>query len=433
MRKFAPFGSSVPFSEPSWYSGSPTNLYGEEHVRLRASMRSFVDEQLVPLASLDETGGPSAEQQAAIRQAAVAAGIYGVGFPTEFGGKGGEYDGAALLIVSDELARCAVGGLVASTFVMSIALPPLLAGIAVARESGDAAAIARATTVLAPVVRGVLAGTTTAALAVTEPGTGSDVAAITTTAAQSVRNGKTVYVVNGSKKFITGGLTCDYYTAAVRTGGSGAGGISVLLIPRNTRGVSVRRMATQGWCSSQTAFVVFEDVEVPLDHLVGQEGMGFPIIMRNFNRERFGLAVQSVRYARLCIEDAIEYGCRRRTFGKPLLGHQVIRAKVAEMARRVEAAHALNETIAVLLSDRETDPIVLASRIALAKVEATLVMELCAREASQILGGNSFVRGSGPGERIERIYREARVNVVGGGSAEILSDLAIRMNLRGRM
>jgi len=208
------------------------------------------------------------------------------------------------------------------------------------------------------------------------------------------------------------------------------GGVSLLLIEKNTPGVTVRRMKTQGWWISNTAYITFENVKVPLKNLIGKENDGFKSIMFNFNHERFVLAAMSNRYARVCLEDAWKYAQVRKVFGKTLIEQPVIRQKLAEMARQVEATHALIEQVAFQMKNMVPDH-KMGGLIALTKVQATKTFEFCAREASQVLGGNSCIRG-GKGERIERLYREVRINAIGGGSEEILLDLAVRQSIRSQ-
>jgi len=226
------------------------------------------------------------------------------------------------------------------------------------------------------------------------------------------------------KKFISAGTIADYFVVAVRTGGAGMGGISLLLIERNSPGFVIRRMKTQGWWCSGTTHLLFEDVRVPASNLIGRENEGFKAIMLNFNHERLVGAVMANRMSRLCIEESIKYARVRKTFGHKLIEHQVIRFKIAEMARLVESTHAQLEQI--------TDQLVggasghrLGGNIALLKVQSTKVLEYCSREAGQIFGGASYLR-TGVGEKVERIIREVRVAAIGGGSEEVLMDLAMR-------
>jgi acyl-CoA dehydrogenase len=173
-----------------------------------------------------------------------------------------------------------------------------------------------------------------------------------------------------------------------------------------------------GWHASDTATVHFDDVEVPAENLIGPENGGFAGIMRNFNGERLGMSQQAVAFARICYEDALDWARQRETFGKPLITNQVIRHKLADMVRRIQATQAWIDHCAWCVLNDKAFP----GDFALLKVQATQTMEFCAREACQILGGASFVRGS----RIERIYREVRVMAIGGGSEEIMFDLASR-------
>lgn len=270
--------------------------------------------------------------------------------------------------------------------------------------------------------RDVITGKKILALAVTEPQAGSDVADLKTTA-EKTPDGK-FYIVNGLKKFISGGMKAGWFTVAVRTGGAGMGGVSLLLVDANSEGIRKTRMKTQGWWISTTTLLAFDNVKVPVNQLIGKEGGGFAPIMSNFNHERFVFAGMSNRYARVCLEEAVRYARTRKTFGKKLIEHQVIRHKVAEMSRQIESTHALLEQVAYQMKAGVDDK-VCSGMIALCKVQATKTMDLCAREATQILGGAACVRG-GPGERVERLYREVRQNAIAGGSEEILMDLAMR-------
>jgi len=268
------------------------------------------------------------------------------------------------------------------------------------------------------VARDVITGKKIMALAISEPSAGSDVASLQSTA---VKQGDH-YVINGVKKFISSGMKASYFTVAAQTGS----GISLFLVDSNTPGITARRMKTQGVWVSGTALITFEDVKVPANRLIGKENEGFRYIMSNFNHERYGGCVMANRFARLCLEESIKFGRKRETFGKKLVGHQVIRHKIAEMARHVETTHALLEQITYQMKMGIPD-VKLAGHIALAKVQCTRTFEYCAREASQIFGGASCIRG-GVGEKVERLYREVRVVAIGGGSEEIMLDLAMRQS-----
>jgi len=224
---------------------------------------------------------------------------------------------------------------------------------------------------------------------------------------------------------------CDYFTTAVRTGGEGMNGISVLLIERSMGGVSTRRMDCQGVWSSGTTYVTFEDVKVPVENLIGKENQGFKVIMTNFNHERIGIIIQCLRFSRVCYEESMKYAHKRRTFGQKLINHAVIRLKLAHMARQIEASYNWLESMiyqAQRMSEMEA-MLKLGGAIAGLKAQATTTFEFCAREASQIFGGLSYSRG-GQGANIERLYRDVRAYAIPGGSEEIMLDLSIRQALR---
>ncbi|KAJ5894685.1 Acyl-CoA dehydrogenase AFT10-1 [Penicillium taxi] len=287
---------------------------------------------------------------------------------------------------------------------------------------------------------GVAKGDIRFCLGITEPDAGSDVARIKTTA----RRDGDVYIVNGGKKWITNGVWADFCTAAVRTGGLGAEGISLLVIPLNATGVTRHRMYNSGVNASGSTLIIFDEVRVPVENLIGEENNGFKLIMSNFHAERIALSCASIRLARVCVEDAYNYAVQRETFGVPLIERQVIQAKIFEIGLSIEPAYAfLEHLVSVLqqindkLSDDSTIRAVPISivpahlissfqgMIGLLKVTSTRALEKSVREAQQILGGAGYSK-SGKGARIEQISRDARVHVIGGGSEEIMMGMSIR-------
>ena len=378
-----------------WRSRSPH--YDESHESVCDTVRAFVSREITPHVDEWEAAG---ELPRALHRKAAAAGLLGLNYPEEFGGTGTAFNLFHGLVQTEELARPGAGGICASLMTHGIGLPPILA-------MGSDALKHR----IAPAV---LAGEKIICLGITEPGGGSDVANLKT---KAERKGAS-YVVNGAKTLITSGMRADYITLAVRTGGPGIGGVSLLLVETDRPGVSRTALAKMGWHSSDTATIHFDDVEVPTENLIGPENGGFAGIMRNFNGERLGMSQQANAFARICFEDALDWARQRETFGKPLVTNQVIRHKLADMVRRIQATQAWIDHCAWCVLNDKAFP----GDFALLKVQATQTMEFCAREACQILGGASFVRGS----RIERIYREVRVMAIGGGSEEIMFDLASR-------
>lgn len=257
---------------------------------------------------------------------------------------------------------------------------------------------------------------------------GSDVANLNCEAKLSA-DGKH-YIVNGEKKWITNGIWADYFTTAVRTGKDGMNGVSVLLIERGP-GVSTRKMNCQGVWSSGTTYITFEDVKVPVENLIGKENAGFRVIMTNFNHERIGIIIQSIRFARVCYEESMKFAHKRKTFGKRLIDHPVIRLKLAHMARQIESSYAWLENLMYQcqqMGEHEA-MLKLGGAIAGLKAQATTTFEFCAREASQIFGGLSYTRG-GQGGKVERLYRDVRAYAIPGGSEEIMLDLSIRQALK---
>lgn len=369
-----------------------------EHEAFRETVRRFVAREILPhAAAWDEAG----EFPRELYRKAAAAGLFGLGFPEEYGGV--QVDYFYRISSAEEFAQAGVGGLSASLFSHTIGAPPIAA-------VGSAELKRR-------VLPSILSGEKISALAITEPTGGSDVASLKTTA----RRDGADYVVDGEKAFITSGMRADYYTVAVRTGGPGAAGVSLLLVERDRPGFTRTKLEKMGWWCSDTALLRFDGVRVPAANLIGGENEGFRAIMRNFNSERLSMAAGAVGFAQACLEDALAWARDRQTFGGPLIGHQVIRHKLVDMQARIHAARALLYDTAWKLSSQPREPKWIA-QLAMLKNAATDTMQFCADAAVQVLGGAGFIRGS----RAERIYREAKVMQIGGGSTEIMKDLAAR-------
>ncbi len=378
-----------------WRARSP--YYDESHEAVAQSVRRFVEREVAPHIDAWED---ARELPRALHRKAAEAGILGLGYPEEYGGHSAGFDIFHSLVQSEELARPGAGGLTASLMTHGIGLPPIL------RMGSDE--------MKRRVAPEVLAGDKIIALAITEPSGGSDVAQLKTRA-EKVGN---KYVVNGSKMFITSGMRADYYTVAVRTGGLGMAGISLMLIEKGMPGFTQTPLEKMGWHCSDTAALYFDNVEVPPENLIGPENAGFMGIMQNFNGERLGMAHGCCAFARVCLEEAVAWATTRETFGKRLAQHQSIRIKLADMARQIEATQAWVDLCAWQNREGKARP----ADFAMLKVQATRMLEAVAREAAQVLGGASYLKGS----KVERIYREVRVNAIGGGSEEIMLDLAGR-------
>ena len=385
--------------EPLWLN--PSRL-SPGHVALRDSVRRFVAAELEPhAAAWDEAG----EFPRELYRRAAAAGLFGLRLPEEFGGVP-DADDMHSLVLGVELAQCGAGGLLASLMSHAIAAPPIAAL--------GSAELQRHT------LPRVLAGEWIAALAITEPSGGSDVAALRTAARREGDH----YVVDGEKTFITSGMRADIYTVAVRTDpdARGAGGISLLVIERDTPGFTRTPLAKMGWWASDTAHLRFDGARVPVANRLGEEGAGFRAIMQNFTGERFSMAAFALGFAWVCYCEALEWARQRRTFGQRLIDHQVVRHRFVDMLAQIEATRALLEDVAWRLDhEGATSPAVVAA-VCMAKNTATRLMQFCADAAVQTLGGMGYMRGT----KSERIYREVKVNMIGGGAEEIMKDLAAR-------
>lgn len=379
----------------AWRANSP--FYDETHEALSRSLRRFFEKEAAPHVEAWEDAG---QVSLDFHRRAGAEGILGIGFPEAVGGAGDDTTIFHKLVQVEEMAGPGSGGLMASMLSQHLALPPILT--------------MGAPWMIEQVAKPVLAGEKICALGVTEPSGGSDVARLKTTAE---RRGDR-YVVNGQKIFITNGIRADYVVAAVRTGGEGLGGLSLLLIETDRPGFSRTMLSKMGWHSSDTAALYFDDVEVPAENLIGPENGGFAQVMNTFNGERLIAAHQCAAFARVCLEEAVDWAQQRETFGKKLGQHQVIRSKLADMARQIGATQAWIDLCAWQFHQGTAS----AADLALLKVQSTQMFERVAREAAQVLGGASFLRGS----KVERIYREVRVMAIGGGSEEILLDMAGR-------
>jgi acyl-CoA dehydrogenase len=332
-------------------------------------------------------------------------GLLGMGYPEHLGGSPASW--RMRNTVSQQLSRLGgSGGLLASLFSHNIGLPPVL-------RYGSGALQQQ---VIPPVLR----GEKIAALAITEPSGGSDVAALRCTA---TRDGAD-YVISGEKVFITSGMRADYITVAVRTGeagSKGSGGISMILVPADVAGLSRTRLEKMGWWCSDTAHLRFDHVRVPAANLLGEEGGGFKIIMTNFNGERLSMSAMGLGFAQACFDEALDWARQRKTFGNTLMEHQVIRHKLVDMQMRISSTQAWIDAVAARADAGDGGPDWVA-QVCMLKNHATQTMQFCADQAVQILGAMGFMRGT----KSERIYREVKVMMIGGGSEEIMKELAAR-------
>ena len=370
-----------------------TSYFNETHEQVRLTARQFNEREIAPFINDWEEAGTFPRE---LYLKAGAAGLLGIGYPEALGGSG--EDVFMKIAATEELMRSGSGGLAASLGSLDIALPPIV------KWGSDAMKQA--------IVPPVLRGEKIAALAITEPSGGSDVAGLKTRA--EVHDDH--YLVSGSKIFITSGIRADYYVTAVRTGGEGYAGISLLLIERDREGVSTGKpLRKMGWWASDTAEIFFDNVKVQKENLIGSENAGFLLIMSNFQMERLNLAVMANMTAQLALEESLRWARERVAFGRKLGQMQVIRHKLADMATRLEASREFTYRIGA----RIAEGIPSVKEVSMAKNFATQTSDFVTHEAVQIFGGMGFMRES----LVERLYRDNRILSIGGGTYEIMNEV----------
>lgn len=367
--------------------------FGETQNIVRQSVRRFVEKEINPYINEWEEKGEFPKE---LFEKAGDAGLFSIGYPEEFGGTG--EDLFSKIAASEEIMRSTSGGLCASLGSIDIGLPPIVKwGSEKLKQK---------------IVADVIAGKKVSALAITESGGGSDVANIKT---RAVKDGD-YYVVNGSKTFITSGHRADYYTVAVRTGGDGYGGVSLLVIERDTNGFSRgKNLKKTGWWASDTAELFFEDCRVPVDNLVGEENAGFIAIMSNFASERLFLCVMANMTSEIALEECLNYVKEREAFGRPIGKFQVTKHKLAEMATQLEASKTFTYQLAAKIQAGHD----VIKEVAMAKNFATSVSDKVTYDAVQIFGGMGYMRET----VVERLARDNRILSIGGGTYEIMNEV----------
>ena len=380
----------MPITSPVWDS--------PERRELRSTVCGFVERHILPYQDTWERDGLLPRD---LHREAAKLGLFGLGVPEDVGGSGGDLIDSSILAEEFHYAGAA-GGVFASLFTHGIALPHLIG-------AADPDQIDRW-------VRPTLAGEKIGSLAITEPDGGSDVGHLRTSA---VRDGDH-YVVNGAKTYITSAVRADFVVTAVRTGGPGAGGVSLLVIDKDTPGFTVtRRLEKMGWRSSDTAELSFVDARVPVTNLVGAQNSGFAQIAAAFVTERSGLAVQAYASAQRCLDLTLAWVRDRQTFGKPLIARQSVQDSLTEMARRIYIARTYTRAV---VERKVTSGDDLIAEVCFAKNTAVETGEWVADKAVQLFGGLGYMTGT----EVERQYRDMRIIGIGGGTTEILSGLAAK-------
>jgi acyl-CoA dehydrogenase len=372
--------------------------FTEEHQIFRTSVRKFVEREIKP--HIDHWEDEELFPVELYKKAADA-GFLGLEYPEAYGGS--PCDKFMNIAYTEEMIRAGSVGLVAGLGSYSIAMPPVLS-MGTEKQKQQ---------FLVPVLK----GGKISALGITEPNAGSDVANIRT---RAVRNGDH-YIVNGSKTFITSGCRAHFITTAVRTGGAGYKGVSLLMIDSSTPGFTVaKKIRKMGWNASDTAELSFVDCRVPVENMLGGEGQGFVGIMINFQNERLALAVMAHAVAELALEESIKYAKTREAFGRTLSGFQVTRHKLVDMATRVEVAKQFNYRVAAKMQAGQ-DAI---RDVSMAKNFACEVCDKVVYDAVQIHGGYGYAREY----LVERLYRDSRILGIGGGTTEIMKEIISKVS-----
>lgn len=369
------------------------NFLTETDRMIRDSATKFATKEIRPFADSWEEAGEFPRE---LYDKAAQSGLLGIGFPEEVGGVGG---GAMAQVMAIEgMMRGGSTGVSVGLGSLGIALPPIV-------QSQNTDLIDR-------FVRPALAGKKIAALAITEPGTGSDVSAVTT---RAVRDGDD-YVVNGAKLYITSGVRADFLTTLVRTSDDPHGGLSFIVLEKSMPGVEVSRaLRKTGWWASDTAELAFQDVRVPATNLVGEEGTGFFTLMQNFQNERLALAAYGVATATMAFEECRTWIDERKVFGRPLSKFQVTRHKMADMATRLAAT----KTFVYQVASRVDQGEYLVGEVSMAKNLAAELAVDVTYEAVQLFGGMGYMRET----LVERLSRDARLLPIGGGTQEIMKEI----------
>ncbi len=380
---------------------SPSIHFAEEHDMLRDQVRRFVEQEVVPHGEAWERDGMTPRE---VLRKMGALGFLGIRYPAEFGGA--NMDTLATMVLAEELGRSTFGGFAITVLVHTDMASPHLA------NAGTRAQLER-------YMPAVIAGECITAVAVTEPGAGSDVAGIRTRATRADGG----WLLNGSKMFITNGVHADLYIVAARSGevGTRSRSLTMFLVEKGTAGFRVgRALDKMGWRSSDTAELVFEDCFVPDDAVLGEPDRGFYAIMKNFQNERLVLGAQCIGEASKALELTLDYVRTRQAFGGALWDRQAIRQRLSQRAAEIEAGRQL-VLHAAWLDSRGVDCV---REVSMVKAYCGELVNRVMYDCQQFHGGFGYMRESA----IERMVRDARVQAIGGGATEVmLEEVAKRL------
>ena len=375
------------------------DYFRDEHQLFRSAVRRFVEEEIVP--NVDEWEERGEIPRSLFRQLGEL-GFLGVEYPPEYGGGGADF--WMTVVLAEEMARCRAGGVAFSVIVHTDMSSPWLARLGTAEQK-------------ARYLPSVISGEKVCALAITEPGAGSDMAGIAT---RAERDGDE-WVLNGSKTFTTNGVYGDLYFVSARTGREGPRHrqLSQLLVERDTPGLTVtKKLDKTGMLSSDTAEIVFEDARVPASNLLGEENRGFHQLASGLQRERLLAAVLSISAASQALEDTKDYLRQRVAFDRPLSELQALRHRFADVLTRLEAARQLTYHAASLFARGEEAEV----EVSMAKLHATEAANMVAYEGVQMHGGYGYIRET----PVERFARDYRLWTIAAGSSEIMREIISR-------
>ena len=364
----------------------------QEHEDFRASVRAFVDRHVRPVVDESEAAG---RPPAALLKEMGGAGLLGLSIAEEYGGGGG--DALAIVVLAEELAR-ASGGIAVTALVSGYMSAPHIARFGTDEQR-------------ARYLPGLVSGEKIASIAVTEPGTGSDVGGITTRATPVKGDGG--FRLNGTKMFITNAGIADVFVVAARTSPDGHRGITTFIVEAGTPGLSIGQpLRKLGWHASDTREVIFSDCLVAADAVLGTENRGFHQIMSAFQLERLTLAAMGLGHAEECLQAATTYARDREVFGSPLISLQTVRHRIAALSVELEAARLLTYRAAARLDSGHAEA---ATSVAMAKYHAAIAANRIVDECVQLFGGSGFLEET----PVARHFRDARVLRIGGGTDEI--------------
>lgn len=374
--------------------------FTEEHQLFRRSLRDWLDREMLPHIDQWEE---NREIPRWVWPAFGEMGYFGLNFPEAYGGLDLDFWYQVLFI--EELSRCYSAG-----FAAAITAHPILALTHIAEAGSDF--------LKEKYLRPGIAGEKFGALAITEPGGGSDVAAMRSRAAQYGNH----YLLRGSKTFITNGVLSDFIVVAAKTNPeAGAAGISLFVVDRDSNGLSASKLKKLGWRASDTAEIHFDEVEVPVENLIGQENMGFYYIMQRFALERLVMAVSAVAGAGHGLEYALQYMSERHAFGRPINRFQELRHRVAQLSAELERAQAFNYQLCEAFNREEYQ----VKECAMAKMLSTELADRVTYECLQFLGGYGYTEEY----KAARMFRDSRLGTIGGGTSEIMCEIIAKMML----